>query len=81
MTEGVPTIDPEQCPSQIEHSFLIEDTVHQESQEDQSLNVVRIDDSYGPFVEIPSDHKTDVDEIVDPIQASSDDESKSQEIS
>lgn len=30
VTDGVPTIDFEQCPSQIEHFLLIKDTVHQD---------------------------------------------------
>lgn len=75
VTEGVPKVDPELCPSLMEHFLLTKDTVHQkESQEDQSLDGVRIDELYDPLVlEMPSDDEADVDEV-DPIQALSDDE-------
>jgi hypothetical protein len=71
----------EQCPSQLEQSLLLPDTIHQaESQEDQSLDGARADESYDPLVmKVRGDDEDNVDEIVDPLEASSDDELDSQE--
>lgn len=61
--------------------MFLPDTVHQaESQEVQSLDGVRADESYDPpTMEVRGDDEDDVDEVVDPLEALSNDESNSQE--